>query len=56
MQLVDADNQPALTGSLLTDLSIGFQCSCDREGGCPTVGQDVYGHDVVQKDTLKWMA
>ena len=35
LQLYDADDQPALTGSLLTNLHIGYNCSCDAHGLCP---------------------
>eukprot|EP01044_Picomonas_judraskeda_P033185 COSAG03_NODE_13173_length_513_cov_5.466184_1_plen_167_part_10 len=34
LQLYDADDQPALTGSLLTNLHIGYNCSCDAHGLC----------------------
>ena len=31
LQLKDADNQPARAGSLVTGLTLGMNCSCDRE-------------------------
>eukprot|EP01043_Picozoa_sp_COSAG02_P004993 COSAG02_NODE_133_length_34692_cov_83.845229_6_plen_931_part_00 len=34
LQLYDADDQPALTGLLITDLRIGYNCSCDSHGPC----------------------
>eukprot|EP01044_Picomonas_judraskeda_P002936 COSAG03_NODE_226_length_10318_cov_14.007925_2_plen_1266_part_00 len=35
LQLVDVDEEPALTGSLIADLHIGYNCSCDARGLYP---------------------
>eukprot|EP01043_Picozoa_sp_COSAG02_P054694 COSAG02_NODE_6232_length_3710_cov_3.154528_3_plen_878_part_00 len=34
LQLHDADDQPSLTGLLITDLRIGYNCSCNAHGPC----------------------
>eukprot|EP01046_Picozoa_sp_COSAG06_P070464 COSAG06_NODE_19720_length_825_cov_1.420110_1_plen_234_part_10 len=48
LHLHDADDQPALTGSLVMGLALGVNCSCDRTE-CPFVGR-VFGVPIYAKD------